>query len=76
MKRNKIELKDGKFLFDGEPFFVYSGEIHYFRIPKDKWTDRLRKAKETGLNTISTYIPWNWHEFQEWENELGRVLSH
>ena len=65
MKRNKIELKDGKFILNGKPFFLYSGEIHYFRIPKDKWLDRLRKAKETGLNTISTYIPWSWHEFEK-----------
>jgi beta-galactosidase len=62
---NKIEIKDEKFLLNGKPFFVYSGEIHYFRIPKDKWIDRLRKAKETGLNTISTYIPWSWHEVNE-----------
>src|SRR3989338_725596 len=67
MKRNKIEIKDGKFLLNGKPFSVYSGEIHYFRIPKDKLTDRLRKAKETGLNTISTYIPWSWHEIREGE---------
>ena len=52
MKRNKIELKNGKFLLNGRPFIVYSGEIHYFRIPRDKWQDRLRKANETGLNTI------------------------
>ncbi len=65
MKRNKIELKNGKFLLNGRPFIIYSGEIHYFRIPRDKWQDRLRKAKEAGLNTISTYMPWNWHESEE-----------
>jgi len=74
MKRNKIEIKDTKFLLNGKPFFVYSGEIHYFRIPKDKWVDRLRKAKETGLNTISTYIPWSWHEIKEGEFDFtGRT---
>ena len=65
MKRNKIEIKDAEFLLNGKPFFVYSGEIHYFRLPKDKWVDRLRKAKETGLNTVSTYIPWSWPETNE-----------
>ena len=49
MKKNKIELKDGKFLLNGKPFLVYSGEIHYFRIPKDKWPDRLKKAKEPKM---------------------------
>ena len=74
MKRNTIEIKDAKFLLNGKPFFLYSGEIHYFRLPKDKWVDRLRKAKETGLNTISTYIPWSWHEISEGEFDFtGRT---
>jgi beta-galactosidase len=75
MKKNKIELEDGKFILNGEPFFLYSGEIHYFRIPRDKWLDRLRKAKETGLNTISTYIPWCWHEFQKGEFDFSGKSS-
>ncbi len=65
MKKNRIEVKDGAFLLNGKAFFLYAGEIHYFRVPKDKWTDRIKKAKETGLNTISTYIPWSWHEYEE-----------
>jgi len=42
--------------------FIYSGEIHYFRIPVDLWEKILKKAKDSNLNTISTYIPWVWHE--------------
>lgn len=42
--------------------FLLSGEIHYFRIPKREWRERLEKLKNAGLNTVSTYIPWNWHE--------------
>ncbi|MEA3305864.1 MAG: beta-galactosidase, partial [Candidatus Omnitrophota bacterium] len=75
MKKNKIELKNGKFLLNEKPFFIYSGEIHYFRIPKDKWADRIKKAKETGLNTISTYIPWSWHEFEEGEFDFNGKSS-
>lgn len=75
MKRNKIELKDGKFLLNEKPFFLYSGEMHYFRVPRDKWADRLRKAQETGLNTITTYIPWSWHEFQEGKFDFNGKTS-
>jgi len=75
MRRSKIELRDGKILLDNEPFFLYSGEIHYFRIPKDKWVDRLRKARETGLNTISTYIPWVWHEYEEGQFDFSGKTS-
>ncbi|MBN1871409.1 MAG: beta-galactosidase [Candidatus Omnitrophica bacterium] len=75
MKRQKVELKDGRFILNGRPFLIYSGEIHYFRMPKDKWSDRLRKAKEAGLNTISTYIPWSWHEPDEGTFDLTGKTS-
>lgn len=42
--------------------FLLSGEIHYFRVPKKEWRERLSKLKNAGLNAVSTYIPWNWHE--------------
>jgi len=63
--KNKIELKKGEFVINGKPFFMFSGEIHYFRIPRDQWEDRIVKAKEAGLNTVSSYIPWGWHEPKE-----------
>ena len=54
-----------RFLLDGEPFQVRSGAIHYFRIPRYYWRDRLLKLKECGLNTVETYVAWNLHEKQE-----------
>ncbi|MGO4680661.1 glycoside hydrolase family 35 protein [Microbacterium sp. 2MCAF23] len=50
------------FLLDGAPFQVISGAMHYFRIHPDQWEDRLRTARQMGLNTIETYVPWNAHE--------------
>ncbi|GAG39029.1 unnamed protein product, partial [marine sediment metagenome] len=29
------------------------------------WTDRLRKVKGAGYNTIDVYVPWNYHETLE-----------
>ncbi|MHA1872315.1 MAG: beta-galactosidase [Promethearchaeota archaeon] len=43
------------------PFYVYSGEIHYFRTFKSLYKDRLQKIKQAYCNSISTYIPWNYH---------------
>ncbi|MCH5183368.1 MAG: beta-galactosidase [Oscillospiraceae bacterium] len=51
-----------EFLLNGEPFRLLGGAIHYFRIPKEYWRDRLLKLKECGLNTVETYVPWNAHE--------------
>jgi len=65
MKKQEIRLEHKRFVLGDKPFFLYSGEVHYFRIPRKDWKDRLKKAKATGLNTISSYVPWCWHEFEE-----------
>jgi len=36
--------------------------MHYQRVPRAYWRDRLRMAKAMGLNTITTYVFWNAHE--------------
>ena len=55
----------GQFVLDGKPFRVISGEMHYPRIPRAYWRDRLRMAKAMGLNTITTYVFWNVHEARQ-----------
>ncbi len=57
--------KQNGFYLNGQPFFLYSGEIHYFRIERQFWPTHLRKLKAAGANTVSTYIPWSWHEYSE-----------
>ena len=52
----------GQFTLDGKPFQIISGAIHYERIPRAYWRDRLRKAHAMGLNTIETYVFWNLTE--------------
>ena len=52
----------GRFLLDGRPFQIISGEIHYLRVPPEYWRDRLLMAKAMGLNTVTTYVFWNSHE--------------
>lgn len=61
----QIKIQDGQFLLDEQPFFLYSGEIHYFRMPEKFWKIHLEKARQAGLNTVSSYIPWCWHEYEE-----------
>ncbi len=47
---------------DGKPFQIISGAIHYARVPRAYWRDRLRKARAMGLNTVETYVFWNFQE--------------
>lgn len=57
-----IDHQRKEFLKDGEPFRILSGEMHYFRVPKAYWRDRLNKVKMAGLNTVAFYIEWSSHE--------------
>lgn len=57
-----FELKGGKFFMDGQPFQILAGEMHYARIPRERWRYAMRMARAMGLNTVTTYAFWNLHE--------------
>lgn len=50
------------FTKDGKPFTVIAGELHFSRLPKERWRETLLKMCECGINTVSTYVFWNYHE--------------
>ena len=49
----EFEIRNGKFMLDGKPVQLICGEMHYTRIPREYWRDRLKRARAMGLNTIS-----------------------
>jgi len=55
-------IADGAFRLDGKPLQIISGEMHFARIPREYWRHRLRMARAMGLNTVATYVFWNYHE--------------
>ena len=59
---HSFRVEGGKFLLDGKPFRIISGEMHYPRVPRAYWRARFRMAKAMGLNAITTYVFWNVHE--------------
>jgi len=67
--------ENGEFYLDGKPFSIRSGAIHYFRIPREYWHDRLLKLRECGFNTVETYTPWNLHERREGEFDFSGILD-
>ncbi|MGN0523108.1 MAG: beta-galactosidase [Eubacterium sp.] len=50
------------FTKNGKPYTVIAGEMHFSRLPKERWRETLLKMRECGINTVSTYIFWNYHE--------------
>ena len=74
---------DGKgFIIHGQREFIASGSIHYARVPRELWHDRLLKLKRAGFNTVQTYVFWNFHEtlqgqidFTTGAHDLGAFLQ-
>ena len=60
-----FSIKKGGFYLGDRRVFLNSGEIHYFRIRRELWSKHLEAAREAGLTTVSTYVPWAWHESEE-----------
>ena len=72
------EVKSGKFNYsniesnygvntqyftkDGKSYTVSAGELHFSRLPRERWREALLKMRECGINTVSTYVFWNYHE--------------
>lgn len=58
----KFEAGIGRFLLNGEPYTVKAAELHYPRIPRPYWDQRIKLCKALGMNTICLYTFWNAHE--------------
>ena len=74
---NRFEAGKGTFLLNGEPFVVKAAELHYPRIPRPYWDQRIKLCKALGMNTVCLYVFWNAHESQpgvfnfEGQNDLA-----
>ncbi len=53
---------NGAFLLNGKPFVVKAAELHYPRIQRPYWEQRIQLCKALGMNTICLYTFWNAHE--------------
>ncbi|KAF1411324.1 Beta-galactosidase, partial [Spheniscus magellanicus] len=58
----QLDYEEDCFRKDGAPFRYISGSIHYARVPRPAWRDRLLKMYMSGLSTVQVYVPWNYHE--------------
>ncbi len=79
--QDAIHWKEGYFVINGKPTFISSGSIHYARVPRELWRDRIWRLKMMGFNAVQSYIFWNASEPREgqWDfsdnNDLDAWLS-
>uniref|UniRef100_A0A671W3J7 Beta-galactosidase n=1 Tax=Sparus aurata TaxID=8175 RepID=A0A671W3J7_SPAAU len=57
-----LSANSSQFTLEGQPFHILGGSIHYFRVPRAYWRDRLLKMKACGINTLTTSVPWSLHQ--------------
>ncbi|MFF3332878.1 beta-galactosidase [Streptomyces sp. NPDC002888] len=60
-----LTWRAGRLYRHGAPHRILSGALHYFRVHPDLWRDRIRRLADLGLNTVDTYVPWNYHQPRE-----------
>lgn len=69
------------FTKDGKPFVPVAGELHFSRLNCECWRRSLLKMQDCGLNAVSTYVFWNFHEKKKGEfdftgsNDIARFLE-
>jgi beta-galactosidase len=60
----KIEIREKKVVVGSKKIPLISGEVHYWRLNPSYWKAILERVREMGLNIVSTYIPWDYHEYK------------
>ena len=60
-----IQFTETQILVDGRPDVLFGGEFQYFRLKREHWEGTLQALKDAGVNVLSCYIPWIWHEAEE-----------
>ncbi|WP_205461866.1 beta-galactosidase [Mangrovibacterium lignilyticum] len=60
--KHTFEIGKNDFLLDNQAFQIRCGELHFARVPKEYWRQRLQMTKALGMNTVCAYLFWNYHE--------------
>ncbi len=57
-----LTLDGNSLRLDGKSWTPVMGEFHYARYPEDEWRGELLKMKAGGVDIVSTYVFWIYHE--------------
>ncbi len=61
-RHERVALTNRYVEIAGRPAIPVSGELHYSRVPRDEWDERLRLMRSGGITVVATYVIWNHHE--------------
>lgn len=59
----KVEIRKNAVWIGKKPLPLLSGEVHYWRLNPSYWKEILKRVQEMGIGIVSTYVPWDYHEY-------------
>ena len=62
---SRLTVDSISLLLDGKRWMPAMGEFHFARYDKSQWRDELLKMKAGGIDIVSTYVFWIYHEERE-----------
>lgn len=57
-----LSVNNQSLVRNGQPWVPVAGEFHYSRYPAEQWLPELLKMKAAGVDVVSTYVIWIFHE--------------
>ncbi|MFQ5796131.1 MAG: beta-galactosidase [Candidatus Bipolaricaulia bacterium] len=60
----EITVAHRQLIVNGEKLPLLSGEVHYWRLNPHNWERILDVVRELGVEIISSYVPWQYHEYE------------
>jgi hypothetical protein len=61
----EVRIAEKRLWVGNESRALLSGEVHYWRLAPARWRTILDRVREMGLDVISSYICWQYHEVAE-----------
>lgn len=64
MPMRKVRVARNQIVVGRQKIPLLSGEVHYWRLNPRFWKAVLDRVRELGLKVVSTYVPWDYHEYK------------
>lgn len=73
--RPGLALTNRYLMRNGIPVIPVSGEMHYSRVPRHRWAERLRQMKAGGVTVVASYVFWLHHSPEQGEYRFDDNLD-
>jgi hypothetical protein len=61
-RHDRVAITNRYVEVDGAPAIPVTGELHYSRVPREEWDERLALMRASGVTTVASYLLWIHHE--------------